>query len=121
MSSDKLMSFVSEKWDREVIPELSTYIKIPNKSPMFDPQWSDRGYMAEAMDLLETWARAQPISGMQIERIQLAGRTPLLLIEIPGKGDDCVLMYGHMDKQPEMHGWNVDLGPWIPVLSDDKL
>lgn len=121
MTSDKLMNFVAEKWDREVIPELSTYIKIPNKSPMFDPDWSDRGYMDEAMDLLESWARDQPITGMQIERIQLAGRTPLLLIEIPGKGDDVVLMYGHMDKQPEMHGWNTDLGPWIPVLSDDRL
>ena len=113
--------FVNEKWDREVIPELSTYIKIPNKSPMFDPQWSDRGYMTEAMDLLETWARDQPIPGMQIERINLPGRTPLLLIEIPGKGEDTVLMYGHMDKQPEMLGWNVDLGPWTPVLSQDKL
>ena len=30
-------------------------------------------------------------------------------------------MYGHMDKQPEMVGWNVDLGPWTPVLSQDKL
>ncbi len=121
MSSRKLMDFVAEKWDREVIPQLKTYIKIPNKSPLFDPQWSDKGYMAEAMDLLETWARDQTISGMQIERIQLPGRTPLLLIEIPGKGEDCVLMYGHMDKQPEMHGWNVDLGPWTPVHAGDKL
>ena len=119
--TQKVMDFVSEKWDREIVPQLSTYIKIPNKSPMFDPNWVERGYMDEAMSLLETWVREQPISGMQVERIQLPGRTPLLFIEIPGKGDETVLLYGHMDKQPEMVGWNVDLAPWTPVLSGDKL
>jgi len=117
----KVMDFVSEKWDREIVPQLSTYIKIPNKSPMFDPMWSEHGYMEEAMSLIESWVRDQPIAGMQVERIQLPGRTPLLFIEIPGKGDDTVLLYGHMDKQPEMVGWNVDLAPWKPVLAGDKL
>ena len=73
------------------------------------------------MDLIEHWVRAQPVAGMSVERIQLPGRTPLLFIEIPGKGDDVVLMYGHMDKQPEMAGWNVDLGAWKPLRAGDKL
>ena len=119
--TQKVMDFVSEKWDREIVPQLSTYIKIPNKSPMFDPLWSERGYMDEAMSLIETWVRDQPVAGMRVERIQLAGRTPLLYIDIPGKGDETVMLYGHMDKQPEMLGWNVDLAPWTPVLSGDKL
>ncbi len=121
MNSDKLYDFVSEMWDRQIVPELTEYIKIPNKSPMFDRDWVEHGYMNEALDLIENWVRAQPISGMLVERIQLPGRTPLLLIEIPGKGDDTVLLYGHMDKQPEMIGWANDLGPWKPVLSGDKL
>ena len=120
-NTQKVMDFVSEKWDREIVPQLSTYIKIPNKSPMFDPQWSEHGYMAEAMSLIEAWVRDQPIAGMTVERIQLPGRTPLLFIDIPGKGDETVLLYGHMDKQPEMTGWNVDLAPWTPVLSGDRL
>jgi acetylornithine deacetylase/succinyl-diaminopimelate desuccinylase-like protein len=121
MNDDKIYDFVAEVWDRQIVPQLTEYIKIPNKSPMFDAQWVEHGYMKEAMDLIETWVRAQPISGMQVERIQLPGRTPLLFIEIPGKGDDVVLLYGHMDKQPEMIGWNVDLAPWKPVLAGDKL
>jgi acetylornithine deacetylase/succinyl-diaminopimelate desuccinylase-like protein len=121
MNSDKLYDFVSDMWDRQIVPELTEYIKIPNKSPMFDHDWVAHGYMKQAMDLIEHWVRAQPISGMLVERIQLPGRTPLLLIEIPGKGDDTVLLYGHMDKQPEMIGWANDLGPWKPVLSGDRL
>ncbi len=119
--TQKVLDFVSDKWDQQIVPQLSTYIKIPNKSPMFDPHWAERGYMAEAMALLETWVRDQPIGGMIVERVDLPGRTPLLYIEIPGKGDDTVLLYGHMDKQPEMVGWNVDLNPWKPVLAGDKL
>ncbi len=121
MNPDKLLEFVSEVWDRQIVPQLSDYIKIPNKSPMFDAHWSERGYMKEAMDLIEAWVRAQPIPGMTVERIQLPGRTPLLFMDIPGKGDDVVLLYGHMDKQPEMIGWNTDLAPWKPVIAGDRL
>ena len=121
MHNEKIYDFVSEMWDREIVPQLSDYIRIPNKSPMFDAEWVSHGYMKEAMDLIESWVRSQPITGMLVERIQLEGRTPLLLIEIPGKGDDTVLLYGHMDKQPEMMGWAPDLGPWKPVIVNDRL
>ena len=121
MHAAKIMSFVSEKWDDEIVPKLKTYIQIPAKSPAFDAEWKHRGYMDEAMSLLETWVRDQPIPGMAVQRLELPGRTPLLYIEIPSKGDDTILLYGHMDKQPEMVGWNTDLGPWVPLLSGDKL
>ena len=70
MNSDKLYDFVSDVWDRQIVPELTEYIKIPNKSPMFDRDWAEHGYMKEALDLIEHWVRAQPIAGMLVERIQ---------------------------------------------------
>jgi acetylornithine deacetylase/succinyl-diaminopimelate desuccinylase-like protein len=77
--------------------------------------------MDAATDLLADWARKQPIKGMKVEVVRLEGRTPLIFVEIDGQGDDCVLLYGHLDKQPEMTGWADDLGPWKPVLKGDKL
>ena len=121
MNDAKMLQFCSEIWDRQIVPQLCDYIRIPNKSPMFDAGWVEHGYMREAMDLIETWVRAQPITGMKVERFNLPGRTPLLFIDIPGKGDDVVLLYGHMDKQPEMQGWAVDLSPWKPVILGDRL
>ena len=53
--------------------------------------------------------------------VRLPGRTPLIFIEVPGDSDDTVLLYGHLDKQPEMKGWAEGMGPWIPVLKGDKL
>jgi len=121
MDSKELSGFVGGLWDGQIVPQLTEYIKIPNKSPMFDAQWVQHGYMDQAVALMEAWARAQPIAGMQLEVVRLPGRTPLIFIEIPGQGDDTVLLYGHLDKQPEMTGWSAHLGPWKPVLEGDRL
>ena len=54
--------------------------------------------------------------------MRLQGRTPVIFIEIPGsRTPTTVLLYGHLDKQPEMTGWAEGLGPWEPVLKGDKL
>jgi acetylornithine deacetylase/succinyl-diaminopimelate desuccinylase-like protein len=103
------------------IPELCDYIRIPNKSPMFDPDWEKHGYMDQAVQQFERWSREQPIKDMQVEVVKLEGRTPVLFIDIPGDSEDVVLLYGHYDKQPEFSGWADDLGPWEPVIKDGKL
>ncbi len=121
MDSSALSSFVGGLWDEQIVPQLTEYIKIPNKSPMFDADWAKHGYMDQAVALMESWARSQAIPGMQVEVVRLPDRTPLIFIEIPGQGDDTVLLYGHLDKQPEMTGWSAHLGPWKPVLEGDKL
>ncbi|NYZ63665.1 M20 family metallopeptidase [Luteimonas deserti] len=118
-------AFVNRQWDDEIVPQLVEYIRIPNKSPMFDADWVANGYMEQAVDLMVGWAQRQTLPGMRVEVVRLEGRTPLVLIEVPaahgGREDDCVLLYGHLDKQPEMTGWDEDLGPWTPVLRDGKL
>lgn len=112
---------IAEKFDRDIIPTLMEYIKIPNKSPMFDPDWKANGHMDRAMSLIKDWCKQQPIKNFQCDLIELPNRTPLLFMEIDGDIDQTVLLYGHMDKQPEMSGWDEDKGPWKPVLIDDKL
>ena len=125
MDASKVDRFVSEKWDDDIVPQLVEYIRIPNKSPMFDADWKANGYMEDAVRLMEAWARAQAIPGMHVEVVRLEGRTPLIYLDIPASdgrsGDDCVLLYGHLDKQPEMTGWDDGLGPWTPVIKGDRL
>jgi acetylornithine deacetylase/succinyl-diaminopimelate desuccinylase-like protein len=121
MDNKKAADFVNDIWDTSIIPEISEYIKIPNKSPSFDPDWDEHGYMEQAVQMFEAWAKQQPIDGMQVEIVRIEGRTPLLFIDIPGASDDVVLLYGHYDKQPEFSGWDEDLDPWTPVIKDGKL
>ena len=121
LDPDTARAFTDELWNDAIVPELVEYIRIPNKSPHFDPDWAAHGYMDDAVAHMERWCRAQPVPGMTVEVVRLPGRTPVLLCEVPGQVDDTVLLYGHLDKQPEMVGWRDGLGPWIPVLEDDKL
>lgn len=119
--SASVWEFVESRWDEDIVPQLIDYIRIPNKSPAFDPDWEAHGYMEEAVALIEGWCRREPIDGLTVEVVRLPGRTPLIYMEIPGQCDDTVLLYGHLDKQPEMTGWREDLGPWMPVMEDGRL
>jgi acetylornithine deacetylase/succinyl-diaminopimelate desuccinylase-like protein len=58
---------------------------------------------------------------MKQEIVRLPGRTPILFLEVEGKAKGNILMYGHLDKQPEMTGWREGFGPWVPVIEDGKL
>lgn len=121
MNLTRLRHFVESAWQDSILAQLKAYIRIPNKSPAFDPDWERHGYMDKAIDLMADWCRAQPVPGMRVEVRRLPGVTPLLLVDIPGELPGCVLLYGHLDKQPEFTGWHPGLGPWEPVISDGKL
>ena len=121
MDLEKLRAAVDKVWDDSIVDRLTAYVRIPNKSPMFDPQWEAHGYMEAAVELMAEWCRAQPVRGMRVEIKRLPGKTPLLLVDVPGELPGSVLLYGHLDKQPEFTGWLPGLGPWEPVLRDGKL
>jgi acetylornithine deacetylase/succinyl-diaminopimelate desuccinylase-like protein len=121
MTSPALPELIERRWTEAIVPALHDYIRIPNKSPHFDPQWQAHGFMEEAIARFLAWAQRCAIAGLAAEVVRLPGRTPLLFIEIPGAGDRTVLLYGHLDKQPEMSGWRDGLGPWQPQLRGERL
>ena len=106
-------------WDGEIVHALYEYIRIPNKSPAYDPRWQKN--MDRAVALIEGWCRRQPLAGLSVEVVRLENRTPVIFMEIPGQGSETVLLYGHLDKQPEMTGWRQGLSPWAPLREGDKL
>ena len=125
MNSSTLAAAIARHWDAEIVEQLIDYIRIPAQSPHFDPLWESSGHIEAAIRLAEAWVRRQPVHGLQVEIVRLPGRTPLLWFEVPASspetGERTVLMYGHLDKQPEMVGWRDGLGPWSPVIEDGKL
>jgi acetylornithine deacetylase/succinyl-diaminopimelate desuccinylase-like protein len=120
-ASSSTGAFVERAWEERVLPALTDYVAIPAKSPLFDTGWREHGHLDRAVALIEGWARRRPIEGLRVEVVRLPGRTPLLLMEVPGRRDETVLLYGHCDKQPEMVGWSDGLGPWTPVRRGDRL
>ena len=126
MPANPLATGIARQWDDEIVPQLTDYIRIPAKSPHFDPDWKKNGHIERVITLAEAWVRKQPVRGLEVEIVRLKGRTPLLYFNVPATGkkgarDATVLLYGHLDKQPEMVGWLDGFGPWIPRYDDGKL
>jgi acetylornithine deacetylase/succinyl-diaminopimelate desuccinylase-like protein len=125
MNTTTLATAIARQWDAEIVPQLIDYIRIPAKSPHFDRDWKKNGHIEKVIRLAETWAKAQPVRGLAVEIVRLAGRTPLLYFDAPATGKmkraPTVLLYGHLDKQPEMIGWRKDGGAWSPLIEDGRL
>src|SRR5687768_18597109 len=121
MNPDRNRTLVNETWTSSIVPTLEQYIRIPNQSPLFDPDWKSNGHMHQAVALAKKWVESQGIKGLTIDVHEIDDRTPVIFMEIEGDASSTVLMYGHLDKQPAMVGWEEGLGPWTPVLRDGKL
>ena len=125
-----LSTYCDQAWDERIVPALLDYVAVPAKSPMFDPDWAAHGLLDRVVRDAAAWVEARRVPGLKLEVIRLEGRTPVLFFDIPatrpaaggaaGSGDT-VLLYGHLDKQPEFNGWRRDLGPWTPKLEDGLL
>jgi acetylornithine deacetylase/succinyl-diaminopimelate desuccinylase-like protein len=118
------LAHTTEQWDRDIVKQLTDYIAIPAKSPTFDKEWAQHGYIETVVRNAASWIEAQKVAGLTLEIVRLPGRTPVLFFEVAATraaGTQTVLMYGHLDKQPEFTGWRGDLGPWQPKYEDGKL
>ena len=127
LNADELLAHTAAKWDGDIVQQLTDYIAIPAKSPAFDVDWQANGYLNTVVRNAATWVEAQKVEGLKLEVIQIEGRTPVIFFEVPARGRPAeasaqtVVMYGHLDKQPEFTGWRSDLGPWTPKYEDGKL
>ena len=127
------LAHASARWDGDIVRQITDYIEIPAKSPGFDKDWAANGFIETVMRNAADWVTAQKVAGLTLEVVRLPGRTPVLFFEIAAtapasstggssaSGSQTVLMYGHLDKQPEFTGWRNDLGPWTPKFEDGKL
>jgi len=121
MDLDRAAVRIDSLWNDSITDELVEYVRIPAKSPHFDADWAENGHIDDAVEHIARWCREQPIDGISVEVVRLDGRTPVIVMEVEGRLDDTVLLYGHLDKQPEMTGWAEHLGPWKPVIENGRL
>ena len=115
------MNTIDKFWDEAIVPALVDYIRVPAKSPHFDPEWAKNGHIERAVELAAAWCRRHALRNMTLEVVRLEGRTPVLYVDAPGEAPGTVLVYGHLDKQPEMVGWRDGFGPWTPLIENGRL
>jgi acetylornithine deacetylase/succinyl-diaminopimelate desuccinylase-like protein len=120
-----IAQFADAAWDQRIVPALTDYIEVPAKSPMFDADWAQHGYLERVVTDAAAWVESRKVAGLKLEVVRIAGRTPVIFFEIDASSGntskDTVLLYGHLDKQPEFNGWRSDLGPWTPKYENGLL
>ena len=126
LDTAQVLSSVTQAWDEDLVGQLSDYIEIPAKSPAFDPDWLKAGYLDTVLQRAASWIEAQKVPGLKLEVLRLPGRTPVMFFDVAATrtttpSNQTILMYGHLDKQPEFDGWRAGLGPWTPKYLDGKL
>ena len=99
--------FAETAWDERILPALTDYVAVPSKSPMFDADWAANGLIDRVVRDAAAWVEARKVPGLTLEVVRLEGRTPVIFFEVAGTktgSGDTVLLYGHLDKQPEFSG-----------------
>ena len=120
----RIAAYAEEAWDQRIVPALTDYIAVPAKSPMFDAAWSEHGLIDRVVRDAAAWVEGRKVAGLTLEVVRIEGRTPVIFFDIPATkpgAADTVLLYGHLDKQPEFNGWRKDLGPWTPKYENGLL
>ena len=92
MNADQTRHLVDETWSSSIVPTLEQYIRIPNQSPLFDPDWKRNGHMHKAVALARSWVESQQIKGLTIDVHEIDDRTPVIFMEIEGDASSTVLM-----------------------------
>ena len=123
-NDDLIGPYVDKLFDTTFLPAITDYIKIPNCSPNYDQQWNINGKQEKAAVFISNWVLNQNLKNKSLNIYKEADRTPFIFIEVSASRKDdsrTIVMYGHLDKQPEFSGWSEGLGPYTPVVKDGKL
>ena len=115
-------AYIETMWEPWFVTGLKDFIECPNLTPMVDDTYLTNGLIEKAMELVDGYVNKLEIKGIHKQVFQPAGKPPLIVYVVDGNGCDTnVMLYGHLDKQPWMEGWDEGLGPTKPVIRDGYL
>lgn len=102
MDQGTVREAVVSGWTDQVLPSLAGLVEIPALSPAFDASWEANGHLRAATDHVAAWIAERNLPGAQLDVVQLAGCSPLLLVDVPatpgatGKGTVVLLSLIHI-------------------------
>ena len=112
----KTASFVNDTWDDSIIPELCNYIRVPNKSPSFDPDWeATRAHGNRGQHVCRLVPGAADRRACRSRSCDSKGARRCCSSRSRATSDDVVLLYGHLRQATRIQRLGEDLVPWEPV------
>ena len=131
-TTEMIKEYVFRCFDDSEFPEeypkylesLRDFIRIPNLSPRFDPEWNTNGLQMKAWNHMKDFADSLDIIGYTSEIIKDEDKSPVLFMTVEpfnSESTKTILWYAHLDKQPWGEGWDEDRKPTDPILENGKL
>ncbi len=104
---------------------LENYIKLRAVSSAYDKEWMARGEIEKSISLASSFVDSLSLKGSKTSIRRIDGLSPLLIVDIEASpaysGDNTVLIYGHIDKQPATSPWDGGSDPFEPRYEGDRL
>ena len=103
MDYNKTLSFISKDYEDNVIKSLSSFIKITNISPSYEPTFFSNVKTEKAAEYILSRIKNKKIKNIKTEIIKEDNIAALILIQIPPTSNSInknILLYCHYDKQP---------------------
>ena len=110
IDSVKTKQYIHSQWDSWYVAGLADFIRVPNLTPMVDPNYLTNGLVEQAIELVDSYINKLNIQGLSRTIIKNQKGVPLVCYVVEATGD-CkknMMMYGHLDKQPYGPGWDED-------------
>ena len=123
VNKEKTNENIDAKWDDWYVKGLSDFIRVPNLSPNYDEEFLTNGRIEQAAECVDGYINQLQIEGITKHYFQPDGMSPMVVYTVePTQGcTKNIMIYGHLDKQPWMEGWDEGLGPCEPVIRGEYL
>lgn len=79
LNAKETKAFIESHWDSWYVAGLSDFIRVPNLTPMVDPEFINNGLIEQAMVLVDDYINKLNIKGMTKKIFQPEGMTPLIV------------------------------------------
>ena len=115
---------ISKIFNTTTLPNLMNFIRIPNTSPEFDPDWDKNNLLLKASKLIITFIKTLQLKNTEITLLKDENHTPFILTETKSskeKEKNTILFYAHIDKQPNCEGWDKGKSATNPIIENGRL
>ena len=119
MEPKTLHETISKIFNTTTLPNLMNFIRIPNTSPEFDPEWDKNNLLLKASKLIITFIKTLQLKNTEITLLKDENHTPFILTETKSskeKEKNTILFYAHIDKQPNLLPSSSNFTSFFPNL-----
>ena len=90
LNAARALAQVSRAWDEDIVGQISEYIRIPAKSPMFDADWAQNGFIETVVRNAAALVEAPQVGPNEFLHVpyakKLTAAVAQVIVQVPCRG-----------------------------------